>query len=354
MDVAQPAEPQPAPELVAAVPPNEPSTIVPSPALEPAPLQAIEPSAASLAPAPALTDQPALNETTVVTPPTTAQPAPEPVTAVAPSEPSAAVSPPAPDPVPTEAVDQPAQLAHPAEPAQPPPPSNLEPSPIVPALKNGLETQLIPAMPEASPEPAAILESAAQPATPAEIAQFQDTREIAGAPESLPPAAESNTRPAETDSAPETVLLTTASSSSRAQNDAASPPAVPSATEQLHPDEPAVAEPAFNVVASPTETGTTNASEPVEESDSSLLNLGALIAPPGLDGSPTLQAVTTGGSAEKFDRIAVVVAKIMFGDDHLTERHMRLVRLALEHYNLDEILEDPVANPPERSQNLAV
>ena len=351
VDVAASTGPQTAPEPIAVVPPNQPSTVVPSPALEPAPLQAIEPPAASLAPAPSQTDQPALNETTVATPPPAAQPAPEPPAAAPPGEPSIAVASPAPEPVPAEAVDQPAQFAPPAEPAQPPPPSNPEPSSIVPALIDGPEGLLVPALPEANIEPAATVEPEAQPVTPAEIGQPQETREIPGAAESLPPAAESSTSPAEAASAPDMVLPTASSSSSRAQDDAAPPPEVPNATELLRPDERSVAEPAFNVVASPTETGTTNASEPVEESDNSLLSLGALIAPPDLDGSPPLQAVA---STEQFDRIAVVVAKIMFGDDHLTERHLRLVRLALEHYNLDEILEDPAANPPERSQNLAV
>lgn len=107
--------------------------------------------------------------------------------------------------------------------------------------------------------------------------------------------------------------------------------------------------PAFSIATSATETGTSNVSETIPESNNLPLDIGALIAPPGNNGSHPDNTANR-GSNEKFDKIAVVVAKIMFGEDLLTERNLRVVRLALQHYNLDEILGDPVAGPQERTQ----
>ena len=109
--------------------------------------------------------------------------------------------------------------------------------------------------------------------------------------------------------------------------------------------------PAFSIATSATETGTSNVSETIPDANNLPLDVGALIAPPGNNGSHP-DNIANKESNEKFDKIAVVVAKIMFGEDPVTERNLRLVRLALQHYNLDEILGDPVADPQERTQNL--
>jgi CheY-like chemotaxis protein len=108
--------------------------------------------------------------------------------------------------------------------------------------------------------------------------------------------------------------------------------------------------PAFSIATSATETGTSNVSETIPEANNLPLDVGALIAPPGNNGSHP-DNIANKGSNEKFDKIAAVVVKIMFGEDTPTERNLREVRLALQHYNLDEILGDPVADPKERTQN---
>ena len=57
-----------------------------------------------------------------------------------------------------------------------------------------------------------------------------------------------------------------------------------------------------------------------------------------------LPHATTGGNGseaghkEPFEQIALNVTQILFGDDHLTDLNFRLVCIALEHYNVPEIL----------------
>jgi hypothetical protein len=45
---------------------------------------------------------------------------------------------------------------------------------------------------------------------------------------------------------------------------------------------------------------------------------------------------------ETFEKVVVAVVRIIFGDDNLTEMNVRLVRIALERYNVHEIINSPV------------
>jgi CheY-like chemotaxis protein len=45
---------------------------------------------------------------------------------------------------------------------------------------------------------------------------------------------------------------------------------------------------------------------------------------------------------EAFEKVVVAVVRIIFGDDNLTEMNVRLVRIALERYNVHEVINSPV------------
>ena len=46
---------------------------------------------------------------------------------------------------------------------------------------------------------------------------------------------------------------------------------------------------------------------------------------------------------ETFEKVVVAVVRIIFGDDNLTDMNVRLVRIALERYNVPQIINSPVA-----------
>jgi len=74
---------------------------------------------------------------------------------------------------------------------------------------------------------------------------------------------------------------------------------------------------------------------------------------PNLDETGTLNVTKLSGSRnrnnimnneqdETFEKIVVAVVRIIFGDDNLTEMNVRLVRIALERYNVHEVINSPV------------
>jgi DNA-binding response OmpR family regulator len=78
-----------------------------------------------------------------------------------------------------------------------------------------------------------------------------------------------------------------------------------------------------------------------------------LSAAPNLDETGTLNVTKLSGSRnrnnimnneqdEAFEKIVVAVVRIIFGDDNLTEMNVRLVRIALERYNVHEVINSPV------------
>jgi DNA-binding response OmpR family regulator len=75
---------------------------------------------------------------------------------------------------------------------------------------------------------------------------------------------------------------------------------------------------------------------------------------PGLGETGTLNVTKLPGSRnrnrtmnneqdEAFEKVVVAVVRIIFGDDNLTEMNVRLVRIALERYNVHEVINSPVA-----------
>ncbi|MFZ0828108.1 MAG: response regulator [Verrucomicrobiia bacterium] len=78
-----------------------------------------------------------------------------------------------------------------------------------------------------------------------------------------------------------------------------------------------------------------------------------LSAAPSLSETGTLNVTKLSGSRnrnsnmnneqdEAFEKVVVAVVRIIFGDDNLTEMNVRLVRIALERYNVHEVINSPV------------
>jgi len=61
-----------------------------------------------------------------------------------------------------------------------------------------------------------------------------------------------------------------------------------------------------------------------------------------LSGSRNRNRIMNNEQDETFEKVVVAVVRIIFGDDNLTEMNVRLVRIALERYNVHEIINSPV------------
>jgi hypothetical protein len=61
-----------------------------------------------------------------------------------------------------------------------------------------------------------------------------------------------------------------------------------------------------------------------------------------LSGSRNRNSIMNNEQDEAFEKVVVAVVRIIFGDDNLTEMNVRLVRIALERYNVHEIINSPV------------
>ena len=61
-----------------------------------------------------------------------------------------------------------------------------------------------------------------------------------------------------------------------------------------------------------------------------------------LSGSRNRNRIMNNEQDETFEKVVVAVVRIIFGDDNLTEMNVRLVRIALERYNVHEVINSPV------------
>jgi hypothetical protein len=61
-----------------------------------------------------------------------------------------------------------------------------------------------------------------------------------------------------------------------------------------------------------------------------------------LSGSRNRNSIMNNEQDETFEKIVLAVVRIIFGDDNLTDMNVRLVRIALERYNVQEIIHSPV------------
>jgi DNA-binding response OmpR family regulator len=61
-----------------------------------------------------------------------------------------------------------------------------------------------------------------------------------------------------------------------------------------------------------------------------------------LSGSRNRNSIMNNEQDETFEKVVVAVVRIIFGDDNLTDMNVRLVRIALERYNVPEIINSPV------------
>jgi len=62
-----------------------------------------------------------------------------------------------------------------------------------------------------------------------------------------------------------------------------------------------------------------------------------------LSGSRNRNSIMNNEQDEAFEKVVIAVVRIIFGDDNLTEMNVRLVRIALERYNVHEVINSPVA-----------
>jgi len=61
-----------------------------------------------------------------------------------------------------------------------------------------------------------------------------------------------------------------------------------------------------------------------------------------LSGSRNRNSIMNNEQDEAFEKVVIAVVRIIFGDDNLTEMNVRLVRIALERYNVHEVINSPV------------
>jgi DNA-binding response OmpR family regulator len=61
-----------------------------------------------------------------------------------------------------------------------------------------------------------------------------------------------------------------------------------------------------------------------------------------LSGSRNRNSIMNNEQDETFEKVVLAVTQIIFGDDNLTDMNVRLVRIALERYNVPEIINSPV------------
>jgi CheY-like chemotaxis protein len=61
-----------------------------------------------------------------------------------------------------------------------------------------------------------------------------------------------------------------------------------------------------------------------------------------LSGSRNRNSIMNNEQDETFEKVVLAVTQIIFGDDNLTDMNVRLVRIALERYNIPEIINSPV------------
>jgi len=61
-----------------------------------------------------------------------------------------------------------------------------------------------------------------------------------------------------------------------------------------------------------------------------------------LSGSRNRNSVMNNEQDETFEKVVLAVTQIIFGDDNLSDMNVRLVRIALERYNIPDIINSPV------------
>ena len=103
---------------------------------------------------------------------------------------------------------------------------------------------------------------------------------------------------------------------------------------------PPVAMPSMTSAAKPRATNFSQALTPLSSAPS-LSETGTLNVTK-LSGSRNRNSNMNNEQDEAFEKVVVAVVRIIFGDDNLTEMNVRLVRIALERYNVHEVINSPV------------
>ncbi len=103
---------------------------------------------------------------------------------------------------------------------------------------------------------------------------------------------------------------------------------------------PPIAMPSMASAAKPRATNFSNVMAPLSSAPS-LGETGTLNVTK-LSGSRNRNSIMNNEQDEAFEKVVVAVVRIIFGDDNLTEMNVRLVRIALERYNVHEVINSPV------------
>jgi CheY-like chemotaxis protein len=103
---------------------------------------------------------------------------------------------------------------------------------------------------------------------------------------------------------------------------------------------PPIAPPSLAPAAKPRATNFSKAVTPLSVAPS-LSETGTLNVTK-LSGSRNRNSNMNNEQDEAFEKVVVAVVRIIFGDDNLTEMNVRLVRIALERYNVHEVINSPV------------
>ena len=178
-------------------------------------------------------------------------------------------------------------------------------------IKSGDSANVAP--PKTQPRPAAAPEAVLKPAPPA--------------PKPAPPLVKPP--PPVLKSAPSIPINPAKNNNGK---DAVPPPALSAA--------PPVALPSLAPPAKPRATNFSKALAPPSRApnlgESGTLNVTKL------PGSRNRNSIMNNEQDEAFEKVVVAVVRIIFGDDNLTEMNVRLVRIALERYNVHEVINSPV------------
>jgi CheY-like chemotaxis protein len=211
--------------------------------------------------------------------------------------------------------------------AIPPPEAPAKPPPPVPAVQqasNGTANgkakgvdSAPAAPPKAQPRPAAVVPEPVLKAAPP-------------APKPAPPLVKPP--PPVLKSAPAIPI----SPAKNGNGKAAAPPPPPPALSAAPP----LALPSMAPAAKPRATNFSNTLTPLSSAPS-LSETGTLNVTK-LSGSRNRNSNMNNEQDEAFEKVVVAVVRIIFGDDNLTEMNVRLVRIALERYNVHEVINSPV------------
>jgi len=224
-----------------------------------------------------------------------------------------------------------------AAPAPEPPPKAPAPEPPVPAAASNGNTTIkakaaeVPAAPPPPPPPPP--KAQPRPAPPPEIPKPAPPT-LKAAPAVSRPAPAAKAPPPELKSAPPIAIGPAKNGNGKSRETAPPPPAELSSAPPL---------PALNLSSSSRPRAASVAKVLPPPSQAPVLGESGTLNVNRLSGSRKRNNIMNNEQEEAFEKVVLAVVRIIFGDDNLTEMNIRLVRIALERYNVHEVINSPVA-----------